>query len=89
MDKWERLIKYTIILLLGIFLDLMVFGPLIQSAFESGLSNVITINGVTAPTKDFFDPLVLGLYQLMFHIIDITGLFGIIFGVIHYVKKFL
>lgn len=46
MDKWERLIEYTIILLVVIFLDLMVFGPLIQSAFESGLSNVITINGV-------------------------------------------
>ncbi len=89
MDKLERLIEYGIILFLGIFLDLMFFGPLIDSAVELGLNIETTINGVTAPTKDFFDPLVLNLYKLMWRLLEIIGWFVIIWSIIQYFKKFL
>ena len=89
MDKLERLIEYGIILFLGIFLDLMFFGPLIDSAVELGLNIETTYNGVTAPTKDFFDPLVLNLYKLMWRLVEIIGWFVIIWSVIQYFKKFL
>lgn len=89
MDKWEILIGSTISLVLGIYLDLTVFGPLIDSAFESGLINEATINGVTTPTKDFFDPIVLGVYRTIPKILEITGIIGILSSVIQLVKNFL
>ena len=85
MDNWEGLIKYALILFLAIILDLIVFGPIIEYFFELGLNIERTVGGVTAPTKDFFDPIVLNLYKLMFHIIDIGGWYGIIWGAL---KKF-
>ena len=67
----------------------MYFGPLIDSAFESGLINEATINGVTAPTKYFFDPIVLRVYLMIPKIIEIAGIFGIISSFIQLGKKFL
>ena len=93
MEKWEILIGSTIgstiFLVIGIYLDLTVFGPLIDSAFESGLINEVTINGVTAPTKEIFDPIVLSVYLMIPKIIEIIGLFGIISSVVQLVKNFL
>lgn len=89
MNKWEILIGSTISLVIGIYLDLTVFGPLIDSAFESGLINEATINGVTASTKDFFDPIVLRVYLMIPKIIEIAGIFGIISSFIQLGKKFL
>lgn len=89
MDKLARFIECGIILFIGIYLDLMVFGQLIDSAVESGLNIETTINGVTAPTKDFFDPLVLNSYTLMWRIFEISGVVGIIWSVVQFFKKFL
>ena len=88
MDKWEILKVSTIFLVIGIYLDLTVFGPLIDSAFESGLINEVTINGVTAPTKDFFDPIVLSVYLMIPKIIEIAGIVGIISSFLQLVKEF-
>lgn len=87
MDKWDILKGSIITLAIGILLELA-FGPLIDSAFESGLIIERTINGVTAPTKDFFDPIVLSVYLMLPKIIEITGLFGIISSVVQLVKNF-
>jgi len=87
MDKWDILKGSIIILVIGILFDLA-FGPLIDSAFESGLIIERTINGVTAPTKDFFDPIVLSVYLMIPKIIEIIGLFGIISSVVQLVKNF-
>jgi len=88
MDKWDILKGSIITLAIGILLELA-FGPYIDSAFESGLINEVTINGVTAPTKDFFDPIVLSLYRMIPKILEITGIIGIISIVIQLVKNFL
>lgn len=89
MAKLEQLMKYGILLFSSIILDLMFFGPLIDSVVELGLNIETTINGVTAPAKDFMDPLVLNSYKLMWHLLDIFGWFGIIWGVSQYIKTFL
>ena len=89
MDKVKMLIEGGVILLFCIYLDLMYFGPLINSAVELGLNVETTINGVTAPTRDFFDPLTLNLYYLMWHIIDISGIFSMIELVLNYFKRIL
>ena len=85
MDKWERLIEYAFILFLIIILDLIVFGPIIENVVELGLNNEMTVGGVTAPVKDLLDPIVLNLYKLMWHILDISGWFSLIWFVL---KKF-
>lgn len=85
MDKWEWLIEYAIILFLTVFLDLIVFGPIIDNFVEVGLNSEITVGGVTGSAKDFFDPILLIFYRLMWHILDIGGWFVLIWGVL---KKF-
>lgn len=87
MDKWEILKVSIITLAIGILLDLA-FGPAIDSAFESGLIIERTINGVTAPTKDFFDPIVLSVYLMIPKTIEIAGIVGIISSFLQLVKEF-
>ena len=84
MDSWENLMKYGSILFFTILLDL-IFGPIIEIFVEFGLNIEMTVGGVTAPTKDFLDPVTLIMYELMWHIIDIGGWYVIIWGVL---KKF-
>jgi len=83
------LIESGVILFFCIILDLMYFGPLIDSFVELGLNAETTINGVTAPTRDFFDPLTLNLYYIMWRIIDISGIFGTSELILNYFKKIL
>ena len=66
---------------------MVVFNPIIEEIFEIGLNNEITIGGITALTKDLLDSIVLNFYRLAWHIIDISGWFGIILSVQHYLKK--
>ena len=87
MDKWEGYIKYASILIIYIFLDLVVFSPIIEDAVELGLNSEMTVGGVTAPAKDLLDPIVFIFYRLMWHIIGISGWFGIIMTVQTYLKR--
>ncbi len=87
MDKWEELIKYTIILIFSLFIEYAVLGPIVQHFVELGLNNEITVGGVTAPANELIDPTILYLYKSMWHIIDIIGIFGTISGILYYIKK--
>lgn len=85
----NKLIEGGVILFFCILLDLMVFGPLIDSAFELGITMERNINGVTAPVKDFFDPIVLNLWNFVPHFIEICGMFGMIELGLQYFKTIL
>jgi len=87
LDKWEELIKYTIILIFSLFIEYAVLGPIVQHFVELGLNNEITVGGVTAPANELIDPTILYLYKSMWHIIDIIGIFGTISGILYYIKK--
>jgi len=87
MDKWEGHIKYAFILIFAIYLDLVIFGPIIEDFVELGLNNEITIGGVTASVKAFLGPILLNFYRLMWHIIAIIGWLGIVWRIQHYLKK--
>lgn len=89
MDKWEGYIKYGSILIISIFLDLVVFGPLIVDVVELGLNTEMTIGGVTAPAKDLLDPIVFIFYRLMWDVIGISGWYGIFLSVLAYLKRIL
>lgn len=87
LDKWEESIKNIIILCFLLFIDIAVLGPIVQHFVDLGLNNEITVGGVTAPGKELMDPTILYLYQSMWLIIDIIGIFVTISGILYYIKK--
>jgi len=89
MVNWDGLVKYLILFGFSLYLDIYIFGPLIQNALEGGLNAPITVNGVTAPARQFMDPFHTVLIILMFHIIDIAGISGALSGAFYTIKKFI
>ncbi|MFX1297142.1 MAG: hypothetical protein ACFFD2_20100 [Promethearchaeota archaeon] len=87
MDRLGELIPYIFILIISVYLDFFVFDPIIQDVVELGLNNELTVNGVTAPAKEFMDPTILSLYNLMWYLISLAGIFGTISGIYYFIKK--
>ena len=68
MTKWERLIVYVILIVVSIYLDIAVFGPLIEENVELGVNYM----------QGQVDPIVLISFRLLFDIIAIGGVIDII-----------
>jgi len=68
MTKWERLIVDVILIVVSIYLDIAVFGPLIEENVELGVNYM----------QGQVDPIVLISFRLLFDIIAIGGVIDII-----------
>jgi len=87
MDKLGVLIEYTFYFFFSLYLDFVIFDPIIQDFVELGLNTEITVGGVTAPAKELMGSTNLYLYNLMWYIISLAGIFSAISGIIYYLKK--
>lgn len=74
-------------MIISLYLDFVVFDPIIQDVAELGLNNEITLKGITAPTIEFMEPTILNLYNLMWYLIGLAGVFGAISGIFYFIKK--
>ena len=74
MDKLVDVLYYIVILAITLFIEYGVLSPFVQEFVDMG-------------AQDITDPFYRYLYESMFHIIDIIGIYTTITGILYYFKR--
>ena len=76
MEKLDVIVRSTLVLFIVIFLELA-FGPIIEDVFKLGLISL----------KDLPDPTVPSFWRLLMFLLEIGGVYSIVFYVEDYIKN--